>query len=82
MFVEPRWGSLFISYSYPACAARHWALEFNALGVKGGPASRRGRQECPRTSLNIIRSILFIRVYFFSLVNVWVGIRINNRVDR
>ena len=34
--VEPRWGSVVWVIGDPACAARHWALEFNAVGVKGG----------------------------------------------
>ncbi len=33
-FVEPRWGSVIGVIGNPACAARHWALEFNAIGVK------------------------------------------------
>ncbi len=33
-FVEPRWGSVVGSIGNPACAARHWALEFNAVGVR------------------------------------------------
>ena len=44
MSVEPRWGSVMGVIGNPACAtmlrnathgtARHWALEFNAVGVK------------------------------------------------
>ncbi len=34
--VEPRWGSVVWVIGDPACAARPWALEFNAVGVKGG----------------------------------------------
>ncbi len=33
-FVEPRWGSVIWVIGNPACAARHWAMEFNAFGVK------------------------------------------------
>ena len=32
-FVEPRWGSVVWVMGNPACAARRWALEFNAVGV-------------------------------------------------
>ena len=34
LFVEPRWGSIIGAIGDPACALRHWALEFNAVGVK------------------------------------------------
>jgi hypothetical protein len=31
--VKPRWGSRVFTGRYPACAARHWALEFNRVAV-------------------------------------------------
>ena len=34
IFVEPRWGSVVEVIGNPAWAARRWALEFNAVGVK------------------------------------------------
>ena len=33
-FVEPRWGSVVWVIGNPAFAARRWAVEFNAVGVK------------------------------------------------
>ena len=41
-FVEPRWGSVIWAIGNPACATRHWALEFNAFGVEERRA--RGRR--------------------------------------
>ena len=38
--VEPRWGSLFVTHSYPVCAVRHWALEWNCFAVLSSPERR------------------------------------------
>ena len=35
-FVEPRWGSWLYFLTYPACAARRWALELNRVAVVEG----------------------------------------------
>ena len=38
--VEPRWGSIIWVIGNPACAARRWALELNAVGVNARNLNR------------------------------------------